>query len=212
MTTPLADATAPACVICHRTLWVEEQHRYACRPCTLRISGDLAAIPNLYAQLPTVLAPGSGNGGPAVSGSRTAPLPLRLEPLSLSARGGVVTVLQTWLADWHEALAYRHPRWQGGLQEQCEQVVARLQLLLPWAAEEHPAMKEFADEVRDLRGACERQITGEPRARRIHVTCPCGRTLAITVDTLGRECGCGQRYARGELFDLPLADRRQVAA
>ncbi|WP_435246370.1 hypothetical protein [Streptomyces sp. NRRL F-5630] len=212
MTTPLADATAPACVICHRALWTDEQHRYACPPCTLRIAGDLAAIPGLYAQLPTVLAPGSGSGGPAVSGSRTAPLPLRLEPLSLHARGGVTATLQSWIEDWHETLGYQPQRWTGGLQQQCEQAVARLQLLLPWASEEHPAVDDFAREVRELRRACERQITGEPAERKIRLACPCGRILAVTLDTLGRECGCGVRYGRAELFDLPLADRRQVAA
>ncbi|MGW3491959.1 hypothetical protein, partial [Streptomyces sp. NPDC001054] len=206
------DATAPACVICHRTLWADEQHRYACPPCTLRIAEDLAALPGLYAQLPTVLAPGSGNGGPAVSGSRTAPLPLRLEPLSLHARGGVTATLQSWIEDWHETLGYQPQRWTGGLQQQCEQAVARLQLLLPWAAEEHPAIDDMAREIRELRRACERQITGEPPERRIRLACPCGRVLAVTLDTLGRECGCGVRYGRAELFDLPLAERRQVAA
>jgi hypothetical protein len=39
------------------------------------------------------------------------------------ARGGVVPVLQTWIVDWRELLDYRHPRWEGGLQQQCDQAV-----------------------------------------------------------------------------------------
>lgn len=207
------DATAPSCTICHHTLWADEQTRMACRPCTLRISGDLSALPALYAQLGDALMPTGSPDGPAVSGSHTAPLPLRLEPLSLAARGGVVTVLQTWLVDWHELLDYRHPRWEGGMQGQCEQVVARLQMLLPWAAEKHPAIGEFAHEVGQMCRACERQITGEPAPRTIPLACPCGTILRVTLDTLGRHCaGCGEQYGREELFGLSLAERRQVAA
>lgn len=208
----LADATAPICTICRHTLWADEQHRMVCRPCTLRISGDLAALPGLYGQLGDALMPTGSADGPAVSGSHTAPLPLRLEPLSLAARGGVVTVLQTWLVDWHETLEYRYPRWEGGLQEQCEQAVARLQILLPWAAEEHPAVAEFAHEVGQLRRQCTAQVTGERAPRTIPLGCPCGTILRVTLDTHGRHCGgCGEQYDRGQLFDLPLADRRAAA-
>ncbi|RZF06001.1 hypothetical protein [Streptomyces albidoflavus] len=201
-----------ACVVCLSDLWQDEAGRLACRRCTDRISDDLAALPGLYSQLGGALMPGSGAGGPAVSGSRTAPLPLRLAPLSLAARGGVVTVLQTWLVDWHEALGYRHPRWEGDLIGQCRQAVARLQLLLPWAAEEHPAIDEFAAEVRQLRRQCVAQVTGERPVRTVAVACPCGATLRITLDTLGRRCVCGEQYGREALLGLPLAERRQVAA
>ncbi|MEU2313117.1 hypothetical protein [Streptomyces albidoflavus] len=201
-----------ACVVCHSALWQDELGRMACRRCTDRISADLAALPGLYVQLGGALMPGSGAGGPAVSGSRTAPLPLRLAPLSLAARGGVVTVLQSWLVDVHELLGYPHPRWEGDLVGQCHQVVARLQLLLPWIAENHPAVDDFAHEVRRTRAECEQVITGERRGRTVAVACPCGATLRITLDTLGRRCTCGEQYGREALLSLPLAERRQVAA
>ncbi|MEU7377661.1 hypothetical protein [Streptomyces albidoflavus] len=204
--------TTAACVVCHSALWQDELDRMACRRCTLRISDDLSALPGLYEQLGGALAPGSRAGGPAVSGSRTAPLPLRLAPLSLSAKGGVVTVLQTWLVDVHELLEYPHPRWEGDLVGQCRQVVARLQLLLPWIAENHPAVDEFAREIRQLRGQCVAQVTGERPVRTVAVACPCGATLRITLDTLGRRCTCGEQYGREALLGLPLAERREVAA
>ncbi|MEU9333147.1 hypothetical protein AB0D49_08275 [Streptomyces sp. NPDC048290] len=124
------------------------------------------------------------------------------------ARGGVVTVLQSWLTDWHEHLGWRHPRWQGGLQQQLDQVVRALRTNLEWAASTHPAFGEFADEVHALVRQCERQITGERRERPISVNCPCGAVLRVTVSTPGARCrGCDTQYARTEVLDLPLAAR-----
>ncbi|WP_255951586.1 hypothetical protein [Streptomyces odontomachi] len=211
----MTDALTPACTICHRALWQDELAAYACRLCTERIDRDLRTLAGpegLYARLSLVLAPGRGADGPAVSGSRTAPLPVRLEPLSLQARGGVVTVLQTWLIDFHERLAYRHPRWEGTLQGQLDQAVARLRVLLPWAAEQHEAVDEFAREVATLRRQCEGQLSGEPAPRRVPVQCGCGHVLRITLDTTGARCpGCETQYGHAELLELPLAERRAAA-
>lgn len=209
------EPTAPTCTICHHGLYADELTAYACRPCADRIDLNLRALAGpagLYALLGGRLMPGSSSGGPAVSGSKTPPLPLRLEPLSLMARGGVVTILQTWLIDWHDRLDYLHPRWDGDLQQQCDQVVQRLRTLLPWAADKHPAITEFAHEVGQLRRQCEAQVSGERAPRRIPVTCPCGQTLRITLDTAGARCvGCGAQYGHGELMNLPLAERRIAA-
>lgn len=208
----LDDATAPECTICLRGLYEHELTAHACRPCTERIDKNLRALAGadgLYARLAHVLAPGSSTSGPAVSGSRTAPLPVRLEPLSLAARGGVVTILQTWLCDWHEVLGYGHPRWDGGLQEQLDQVVSRLRVLLPWAAAEHPAVAEFASEVRILAAQCRSQVDGERPPRRVPVTCSCGHTLKVTLDTAGIRCpACETQYGHTEALQLPLAERR----
>ncbi|MDR3084299.1 MAG: hypothetical protein LBV60_25865 [Streptomyces sp.] len=208
----LDDATPPRCTVCGNGLYEHELTARSCRPCTARIDGNLRALAGadgLYARLAGALAPGSSSGGPAVSGSRTAPLPVRLEPLSLAARGGVVTILQTWLIAWHEDLAYSYPRWEGGLQEQLDQVVNRLRLLLPWAAAEHPAVAEFAHEVRMLVAKCRSQVDGERPPRRVPVQCGCGHTLKVTLDTAGIRCpACETQYGHTEALQLPLAERR----
>jgi hypothetical protein len=205
------DATAPTCTVCHRGLYADEATRQACRPCTDRTDLALRALAGpegLYARLSGFLAPGSGNGGPTVSGSRTAPIPARLEVLNLQARGGVVTILQTWIIDWYENLAYRHPRWDGNLQQQCDQAVHRLRVLLPWAAEQHPAYAEFSHEIAQIKRQCEAQITGERAPRRVPVTCPCGTVLKVTLDTPGARCpACGTQYGHAEVLGLPLAER-----
>ncbi|MFI5769612.1 hypothetical protein ACIA74_13835 [Streptomyces sp. NPDC051658] len=199
------------CLICHHGLHADEAGRYACRPCTDRIDGHLRALAGpdgLYARLGGRLAPGSGGGGPAVSGSRSAPLPVRLEPLSLMARGGVVTVLQTWLVDWHDRLGWGHPRWNGDMQQQLDEVAQALRVNLPWAAASHPAIDECAREISQLARQCEQQVTGERKPRTVPVACPCGQTLKVTLDTPGARCpGCGEQYGHSELMDLPLAER-----
>ncbi|WP_458089471.1 hypothetical protein [Streptomyces malaysiensis] len=205
----------PTCGACSRELRHDELGRIACRLCQRRTDENLQALPGdtgLYATLQDALQPGRAGDDGRVSGSRTAPLPLRLEPLSLSARGGVVTVLQTWLADWHEVLGWRHPRWEGGLQQQLDQVVKALRVNLEWAASSHPAFAEFSTEVASLTRACRAQATGERPERRITVACPCGGTLRITISTPGARCpGCGSQYGRADVLELPLAERRIAA-
>jgi hypothetical protein len=201
----------PVCDPCGRELRHDELGRRACRLCQERVDLALRQLPGpdgLYAQLATRLTPGSGGGVGPVSGSRTAPLPLRLEPLSLMARGGVVTVLQAWQVDWHELLGWPHPRWQGDLQQQLDNVVRALRVNLEWAATEHPAFGDFARETVSLVRQCERQITGERAERRVSVACPCGTVLRVTVSTPGARCrGCGTQYARSDVLDLPIAER-----
>jgi hypothetical protein len=206
------DAPAPACTICGNHLYTDELQHQACRPCTNRVDHNLAALAGphgLYARLTQHLRPGSSNNGPVVSGSRTAPLPVRLEPLSLAARGGVVTILQTWLVDWHDLLGYRYPRWEGDLQQQCDQAVHRLRTLLPWAAEQHGAFAEFAHEIAQLRRQCEAATGGEKPPRRVPVQCGCGQILRVTLDTAGVRCpACETQYGHSEALRLPLAERR----
>lgn len=207
---PLDDYEWPTCG-CGRQLREDELNRQACRLCQDRADAALRQLPGpdgLYAQLATRLVPGRGGDGPVVAMSRTAPLPLRLEPLSLMARGGVVTVLQEWLVDWHEHLGWTRPRWQGGMQQQCDQAVHALRVNLDWAAASYPAFADFLHETTSLVRQCERQITGERAERPIAVACPCGATLRITVSTPGVRCyGCSTQYARAEVLDLPLAAR-----
>lgn len=207
-TTP--DYEWPTCG-CGRQLRQDELDRVACRLCQERADQALRQLPGtggLYARLATVLVPGRGGDGTVVSASRTAPLPLRLEPLSLMARGGVVTVLQTWLIDWHELLGWRHPRWNGDLQQQLDDVVQALRTNLEWAASSHPAFWEFSVEITGLVRQCERQITGERKERPIAVACTCGTVLHVTVSTPGARCrGCDRQRTRSEVLDLPLAQR-----
>jgi hypothetical protein len=208
----------PTCSPCGRQLRDDELGRIACRLCQDRIDLALRQLPGpdgLYAQLATRLIPGRGGDGQVVSISRTAPLPLRLEPLNLMARGGVVTVLQDWQTEWHERLGWGHPRWQGDLQRQLDNAVKALRGNLDWAASSHPAFGDFAQEVASYVRQCERQISGERVERPIGVLCAdpcCGRVLYVTVSTPGLRCGCGAQYGREAALSLTLANRSAAAA
>lgn len=204
----------PTCTACGRELRHDELGRIACRLCQERADLALRQLPGadgLYSRLATRLVPGRGGDGLMVSASRTPPLPLRLAPLSLMARGGVVTILQTWLIDWHEQLGWRHPRWEGNLRQQLDQAVRALRTNLEWAAASHPAFAEFAHEVASLVRQCERQITGERPERRVSVACSCGTVLHVTVSTPGARChGCSTQYGRADVLELPIAERRMA--
>ncbi|MFD5137481.1 hypothetical protein ACFWMX_14765 [Streptomyces sp. NPDC058378] len=208
-------AETNACTICHRDLRDDEIGRFACPFCVDLVDQRLRALAGpegLYARLSAQLAPGAGNGGPAVSGSRTAPVPVRLEVLTLMTVGGpVLGPLETWVRDW-ETQGRADMCEAGTLQQRVDHAVGTLRFNLAWAAANHPAVDEFAREVHLMHRACERQITGERPARIVPVACPCGTVLRITLDTAGAQCvGCEARYGHAELMELPLAERRIAA-
>ncbi|MFE9886837.1 hypothetical protein [Streptomyces scopuliridis] len=205
-----------ACTVCHRDLRADEIGRHACRPCTDLVDINLRALAGpdgLYVRLNTRLAPGSGSGGPAVSGSRTAPVPVRLDILNLMTAGGpVLGPLETWVRDWET-----HGRAElgeaGTLQQRVDHAVRTLRFNLEWAATHHPAVDEFAHEIGQIRRQCEGQVTGERPPRRIPVACPCGQILRVALDTAGERCpNCGEQYGHAEVLRLPMAERRAAAA
>lgn len=211
----LDDVTAPACPLCFRGLYPDEFGRQACRLCEQRVDKtllELAGETGLYARLRFRLVPGKSGDGPAVSGTPAAAIPVRLEPLSLLARGGVATILQTWAEDWHDHLGFQPPQWRGSLQQQLDDAVHRLRVNLPWAASSHPAFDEFAAELHKVRRDCEAQMGEQRPPRRVPVACPCGGILRVTLDTPGARCpGCGTQYGHAEVLQLPMAERRAAA-
>ncbi|KAF0646742.1 MULTISPECIES: hypothetical protein [Streptomyces] len=196
------------CVACTRTLRDDETQ--TCRPCVTRVDQQLAELAGpegLYASLTADLAPARTGSAGRVSGSRTAPIPVRLEALSLAARGGIVTILATWVDDW---ATYGHatPVPGGTLQQQLDAAVNTLRFNHQWAAAQHPAYSEFAHEIRRAWTACRTQTAGDPAPRRIPVQCPCGHTLRITLDTRGETCpSCHEHYSHSEVLQLPMAAR-----
>jgi hypothetical protein len=173
------------CTICRRPTDDRDPIRH--QRCADRLRTDLADIPGLYALMGAVLAPGTAGGGAHVSGTRTAPLPVRLEPLSLRARGGIITILATWEADWRETREMTAA--QRGIRDRdLGAIVLWLRAHLPWAIEHHPAIQEFADEMRDVVRQCRAaaglpSVPGDPRQhsraglrnRAVHRWCPLGR-------------------------------------
>jgi len=191
-----------ACTICRRPLNLDrEQTRH--QRCADRLRTNLTELPGLYALMGAVLAPGTAGDRSRVSGTRTAPLPVRLEPLSLRARGGIVTILATWEVDWRDLRGLTEAN-RGTSERDLSAIVLWLRAHLPWAIEEHAAVDEFAAEVRDIVRQCRAAAGLLPSMMRIGA-CPAlvGDTAceaALYADPMAKEirCRCGARWGRGQ--------------
>ena len=202
----------PICTCCHRELRNDELRQYACNLCADRIDSHLGAIPRLFARLGEHLERGAAATGPAVSGSKTAPIPCRIDVLNLrTAAGPVLAPLETWVRDWAEA-GYAEIGERGTAAARVTHACGTLRFNLSRAVAEHPAVEEMAGEVASIWRTLSRIVEGETAPRRIAVTCPCQQTLRITLDTRGETCPrCGAEYGHADVLRLPLADRRAAA-
>jgi hypothetical protein len=197
-----APETQP-CAVCDKPARSERVHR----GCRQRINDNLAELPTLYRQLGDALTPGR-RGGDGRSGSRTAPLPCNVDALDLISRGGIEGVVGGWARDLCEREQWDLPDYTS-IHAIVDWACATLQLNLTLLCDEHPAIKEIAQETAHVAGQARRIITGEKPPRRIGVSCTCGRTLKVTLDTAGVKCpGCSTQYGHSELFKLPFAERR----
>jgi hypothetical protein len=214
------DAPTPACIVCRHDLYADEWDRYCCRPCQDRIDADLATlagpatwhdghlVSGLFAALPTELEPSSGSRGPRVSGSKSAPAPARMDPLSQSAHGGLVNDLEEWVGDW-ESRGYATRCRAVRPQYRMDQAVATLRFNLDTAVRRHEAISSFAEDVRTIRGTCEGLIVGARPPKPLHAACHCGTRITFNLNTEYRHCkGCGTDYGHTALIELVLAERR----
>ncbi|WP_432137624.1 hypothetical protein [Streptomyces sp. bgisy154] len=205
------DAPAPRCTICPRQLLDHETGRYVCLPCEQRIDRDLQAIAGpagLYARLCLRIQPGRRGGAPAVSGTPGRGTPADLQILSLTATGGIVSTLETWVEDWATYGLAIHGT-GGRLQHRVDTAVATLRRNLTRAASRHPALDEMAREIGQIRRQAEAIISGERPPRRVAVQCPCDTVSTVTLNTSGFTCrGCQREYGHSEALQLPLAERR----
>jgi hypothetical protein len=213
------DAQPPLCIVCHHDLFTDEWDRYACRPCQQRIDADLAAlagpatwhdgrlVSGLFAALPNELEPSSRGNGPRVSGSKSAPIPARLDALNDSADGGLVNDLEEWVRDWAHR-GYANPCRAVRPQYRLDQAVATLRFNLDTAVHRHEAINSFAEEIRTIRSTCEARIIGARPPRDLSAICPCGTRIVFHLDSQMRHCkGCGTDYGHAALIELALATR-----
>lgn len=203
------------CTICRRPTDDRDPIRH--QHCADRLRTNLTDIPGLYALMGAVLTPGAVGGGAHVSGTRTAPLPVRLEPLSLRARGGIITVLATWEADWRETRGMSAAM-RGIGERDLGAIVLWLRAHLPWAIEHHAAVTEFADEVRDIVQQCRAAAGLLPHMMRIGY-CPalvgeqtCGAALYADPTAEAIRCRCGARWGRGQWMMLGRAMQGEECA
>lgn len=183
-----------------------------CEGCRSRLAQLLHEIMAMHAVLPAMLQPGQSQGQ-RVSGSREAPLPLRVDPLDLTlpARAGtihdplgdqighqsVATILDSWARDWRDTLDGDRPAGPT-----VPELVTWLAIRLPWACNQHPAIDEFARELRQLHRTL-RIVTGLHEIRPEHLDVPCRRCDLLDLHRLPGEdrveCGsCGDLLTEDE--------------
>lgn len=191
------------CAVCDKPPRGDRVHR----GCQERIAEALRELPQLYRQLGDSLTP-DRRGGDGRAGTRHAPLPCSVEALDLRARGGIEGVVGGWARDLCEREEWDVPAYQSVVaivDWACATLLANLGVI----CDEHPAIREMADELRQVAGQASRIITGEKPPRKIGVSCTCGRTLKVTLDTAGVKCpDCSAQYGHSEALRLPLAERR----
>ena len=211
------------CVVCRRR---PPQHPHVCDGCRKRLHNTLAEIVDLYALLPGAMVPGSATGE-KVSGTREAPLPLRVDPLDLSLplRGGgvvhdpdgdqtgmvpVVWTLDTWVRDWRDTLWPNHRLPAPTVATLCGWLRNRLDD----ACDQHPAIAEFAGDITRVHTDLRRVLGLLPLRHRLHAPCPQCDMLTLYRDDGADyvECGsCGRVWSEDEYARLVIVIAGEVA-
>lgn len=216
---------------CGRRLWVNETGRMACRPCEDRTHQRLAELPALFGRLSetATLMRGAARGGGATSGSRTPPIPPRLEVLALTAAGGVATRLRDIEDSWRKALGWTVAPWRGSPVQAVPEHVRFLVNNLPWACDRYESVGQDIEDLRRLHAECTAVAASERRHGRVSIgRCParyddgtlCRTELTASADSHRVRCGtCGTRWETlgewrqlREAQDAVLRDDAGVAA
>lgn len=220
----LDDYSWPVCVTprCNRQLWVAEAGRWACRPCEDRATQWIAELPGLFRQLDTtaMLMKGSSRiSGP--SGSKTPPIPPRIDVLNLVGPGGIAARLRDIEDAWRKVLGWTVAPWRGSPTEAIPQHASFLANNLLWACGSYEPVGQDIDDLRRLHGECAALAAGEKRPGRVQIgTCPvrgddgpCGTALTASTGSHRVHCGgCGSRWdGLGEWRDLRAAQEAVLA-
>lgn len=205
MTTP----TEHACSVCQRRPYECAQ---VCNPCRRWLAADLGQIAGLWLLLPAATAPANGTEG-------GLPVRINVVDLALPVIGTepihdqhadqigeipVLARLDSWVRDWVDTR---------GAGEHLP--VPTVPVLVSWLVvrlddecDQHPAIDEFAREIRVLLATMRRVLAMEkPQTVRYGAACPrCGtKTLTRMVGAQWIECGdCGRLWGEEDYAGLVL--------
>jgi hypothetical protein len=220
-----SEYTWPVCVTprCNRQLWVAEAGRWACRPCEDRAAQWIAELPGLFRQLDSTAAlmKGASRPGAGSSGTRTAPIPPRLDVLNLVGPGGVAARLSAIEDAWRATLGWTVAPWRGNPSQAVPELAGFLANNLLWACSSYEEVGQDIDDLRRLHGECTALVSDERRPGRVQIgNCPvrvddgyCWTPLTARADSHRVHCGgCGGRWETlGEWRELRAAQEAALA-
>ncbi|MEU6543907.1 hypothetical protein [Streptomyces sp. NPDC046859] len=223
--TDALDYDWPTCVTpnCRRQLWVSEASRWACRPCEDATAKRIAELPALFRQLDTTAAliKGGSRGASPTSGTRTPPIPPRLDVLNLVSPGGMAARLAAIEDAWRATLGWTIAPWRGNPAQAIPHHIEFLANNLLWACSSYEEVGQDIDDLRRLHGECTALANDERRPGRVQIgNCPntvdgqlCWTQLTATAASHRIRCsGCGARWETlGEWRDLRAAQERVLA-
>ncbi len=216
----------PVCVTprCDRKLWASEIGRQSCRPCEDATGTRIAELPGLFRQMNTTASLMRGArrpGGGSTSGSKTPPIPPRLEVLALVGPGGIATRLRDIEDAWRKALGWTVAPWRGSPAQAVPQHTQFLLNNLPWACDAYQSVGQDIDDLRRLHAECTAIVNDERRPGRVQIgLCPirvddglCGQQLTASAASHRVRCGnCGARWETlGEWRELRAAQEAVLA-
>ena len=201
------------CTHCPRLLHASELHRQVCRPCEDRATTQIRELPTLYRQLEAALIPGrTGSSAGRAPVSRTAPLPVALQPLNLRGPGGIVSMLLGIEQRWRIDLDWSYLPQRGGYEPTLDGTAKVIANNLPWACDEYKRVAADLMLISSLHGQATSAVTGERDVRVPIGCCPiandqtgavCGQALKVSPWAPSIRCGgCGTIWQRNEWLRL----------
>ena len=180
-----------------------------CGPCAQKIRDDLDTLVDSWAATTDPAFPGGSSGD---GRAKSSPLPGGTDWMDWRQGADLFGVLTTWVRDWCDVYALAGPR-RGDLTS----ITGWLRAHLDHAANSHPAIDDFADEIRKLaqRGM---RLAGEVPDHGQRVPCPtddCGRTLRVRtadIDERVRCHKCGIERTAGQLLAIAMLADKWVPA
>ena len=215
----------PVCVTpgCKRQLWVAETGRWACRPCEDKTAARIAELPALYQRLDTTAAlmrgarrPGAGGGG-----SKTPPIPPRLEVLALVGPGGVAARLSAIEDAWRAALGWTVAPWRGSPAQAVPLLAEFLTNNLLWACSSYEEVGQDIDDLRRLHTQCKNVVEQKQTPGNVKIgLCPtiveerqCAEQLYASARSFKTACtACGASWEGEDEWRALRAAQERVLA
>lgn len=181
------------CLICD-----SETNNHACHRCELRMKQQLTELPMFMQEASNNLLPGKGGDGRSTE--RT--LGINIAALDTAAGFDAIAILEAWERIWREDYGLTpYGEATSQLKDGTPETLLRhiTTFLITWlnkSCEEHPAISDFAYELRQLHRACQ-QAAGLSIRPPWRATCPadtpegeCGHPILVSMEDFDSEVTC----------------------